>query len=102
MSKHTPGPWAITGKTWEGDGAAGVMVEAESGGAIAFVTSWTDRGLPTEVDEANYANARLIVAAPLLLNACKQAREFLKTIAHNTDDMDALDAAIAAAEGDKQ
>jgi hypothetical protein len=81
MSKHTPGEWKAI------EGMNGWQVWADDIQIIDYV-----------LEEAD---TRLIAAAPLLLAACIQAREFLKTIAHNTDDMDVLDAAIAAAEGDQ-
>lgn len=82
MSKHTPGPW--------------VARRCGSGWAIDF-----NEDQEQVVDHVyEQADANLIAAAPDLLNACQQAREFLKSIANNTDELDALDAAIAKARGE--
>lgn len=91
MNKHTPGPWVVCGPLTD-HGCTIVKVSPD----INVISISGEFCYRVEVP----ANAHLIAAAPLLLDACKQAREFLKTIAHNTDDMDALDAAIAAAEGE--
>lgn len=66
MSKHTPGPWRI----------------AENDGAYAYIKSGPGTNLmkPGQMvakvwlQDADYneANARLIAAAPELLEACKQ------------------------------
>ena len=58
MSKHTPGPWSANGKANEAD----YVVRDQNGHALASVF------LPTNVLEAE-ANARLIAAAPDLLEA---------------------------------
>lgn len=74
---HTPGPWAVTSKY--GDIKDEV---AASGRAVATV--WTRR-FATKVDDKRgtrsiiepdaegEANARLIAASPVLLNACRLA-----------------------------
>ena len=72
MNKYTEGPWIVTGESWEGDGTAGVLVETESGQCIAFCTSWTDRGVPDKAQPADYENAKLISAAPELLEALEK------------------------------
>ena len=93
MSKHTPGPWIV-----DGDDISPAHDETLGICAISPVDVGGGKGWFRGVQ--THSNAHLIAAAPLLLAACIQAREFLKTISHNTDDMDALDAAIAAAEGE--
>lgn len=93
MAKHTPGPWWVTNN--------GVR---SHGGYIAH----TNSVMRYEGQEDRYAfevaqrdaDKALIAASPALLAACKKARDFLQSIAYNTDEMDALDAAIAAAEGE--
>lgn len=98
MTEYTPGPWGLF------DGTDIWPINADGGGYIArlrfrgrAVETDGDRGFPeTE------ANARLIAAAPDLLEAAKAARERIKwlpNIPENAEAMDALDAAIAAAEG---
>lgn len=108
MSKHTPGPWEKSKKR------DGTRVVLSSGRVIrAKVHGPLTVGSPG-YDEAE-ANARLIAAAPDLLEAAKAALRGLEHAAHfaNTwqDDghpifeasyqrrMDALRAAIARAEG---
>lgn len=63
-SKHTPGPWRV------GDAGAtvfGPKTEAPSPVRIATVTN---NAIPSD---AQRANARLIAAAPELLDACEEA-----------------------------
>lgn len=50
------GPWKDTGETWEGDGGAGLCVEAEDGQCVAFVTTWPDRGQPPNALPRDYLN----------------------------------------------
>lgn len=86
MSKHTPGPWSVRediGAVFDRDG-----LPIATGGSESY--------------EEYQANARLIAAAPELLEACKQAYDVI-------DDMDGpwnldriyntLKVAIAKAEG---
>ena len=58
----TPRPWRVGEVTWEGDGTAGVLVNAGDE-VVAFCTTWTGTFRPRE-DEAqprDFANAALIV-----------------------------------------
>jgi len=64
MSKHTPGPWALS------SGASHVI--AACGGGICKLDSIHG----AYQDQA--ANARLIAAAPDLLEACKVFEEWLR------------------------
>jgi hypothetical protein len=64
MSKHTPGPWLTTEST-EHWGRVNVTVQAAfTGNEIA--TAWQGTA------DVNRANARLIAAAPDLLEALKE------------------------------
>ncbi|MGT3569130.1 hypothetical protein ACVQH5_29455 [Klebsiella pneumoniae] len=74
---HTPGPWTVND----------VSIESE-GGLIALAYK---RG-----KGSMKANARLIAAAPELLDALKYARRFLRGPDH---DVDYVDGIIAKAEG---
>ena len=94
MSKHTPGPWkAVYGtsrKLWVRD----------SGGFLCFMTEPfrypnQDGRYAIEILEME-ANARLIAAAPDLLEALKDARFALYG---NGAGNPKIDAAIAKAEG---
>ena len=57
---HTPGPWKINPR-------ASMVVESESGRTIASCGAYTSNTENTEPE--NQANARLIAAAPELLEA---------------------------------
>lgn len=86
MSKHTPGPWRVGESCRTADIKAGynaliARVEIESAG---------DRG---------DANARLIAAAPDLLEVCKRVRDGLDAGEHPGQFASMLDAAIRKAEG---
>ena len=83
MSKHTPGPWHTAGEQ-------GVQIRSAKD-QIAKV--WTMRGNEWK------ANARLIAAAPELLEALKLARSI---IGHPDDaHSQMIDAAIAKATGEQ-
>ena len=86
MSGHTPGPWVV-------DAGKPLMVLAESGG-FAVLISEAGRKVTT----TDKANARLIAAAPDLLEAAKAMTEPAGEIAYRERWM-ALKAAIAKAEG---
>jgi hypothetical protein len=72
VTGHTPGPWRVT---YSDDGGFQVGVELHDGAfdvVICVRGSWTHR-----VKES-LANARLIAAAPELLAALKEMREFIR------------------------
>ena len=103
MSGHTPSPWTSNVKDY---GSAGhnayVGVDAEDGTVVAHVLCY--RG-PNLTDVPFAANARLIAAAPELLEALKRADNFFKGVKFNRDEwpllaeaMDAIRAAISKAE----
>ena len=73
MSKHTPGPWTIEGKT----NAGGFQVSKPNRkDGTAFSTYWIASVGPS-LDE-DQANAKLIAAAPDLLHAVRSLLEGLK------------------------
>ncbi len=93
MSKHTPGPWNVNFETGE------VLSEAAVIGTI--YGAWTEH-LNDPISEECKANARLIAAAPELLEACKSALGYRKQTHHGTDKCIAiLTGVIAKAEGDE-
>ena len=88
MSKHTPGPW---GYAWAG-GIALVFQKGEA--TIASIPYDDDNEIP-QVE----ANARLIAAAPDLLEALQGV---LRVADRATVEFDAARAAIANAIGENQ
>jgi hypothetical protein len=56
MSKHTPGPWIITGS----------MISSDDDTTVCLLTSYRD------MTPRQTANARLIAAAPELLRALQE------------------------------
>lgn len=103
MSKHTPGPWLVTGGSF--------VYALNSYGTNSFWTniyggSQGGYKSPATPNEEIEANANLIAAAPDLLEAAILALdEMCNTSAPRssfTDAVDALDAAIARAKGEPQ
>ena len=97
MTKHTPGPW----ETREHSDGSHWFVDYQQGG----------EGY-TLVDELSEGDARLIAAAPELLEACYQALAAMRDLAEQAGDVpewntggdayeacNAIRAAIARAEG---
>lgn len=89
---RTPGPWELS---LAHDRAYGIHARGANG-LRANVVNWG--GLSRAASDEGQANARLIAAAPDLLEACKQAREWLAGWASAEPYIDALEAAIAKAE----
>lgn len=88
-AQHTPGPWAHIETLPDRaiDYAGETFIKAEANGVtIATLSNYS----PTE----RRANARLIAAAPDLLEALRYARRFLRPSEHDTA---FVDAAIASA-----
>ena len=103
MSKHTPGPWEyLTETTYAGDYPYSVGHKVKIGNEILTI-SCHGYGADKFFEEAA-ANARLIAAAPELLEACKDALAFVEEldrrgIAQEWSGEGALKAAIEKAEG---
>lgn len=109
-SKHTPGPWHydswkyINPGTGAIDRTVPVVVTAKFRIAEMASDEGNDNPYTIPLSEAE-ANARLIAAAPDLLEACKQikaAYAHLTPYEHGEEAekaLDAIDAAIAKAEG---
>ena len=84
MSKHTPGPWKVEHNTaWNRD----VDIRGCDGRQIAFACS------------LNEADAKLIAAAPDLLEACKFIMDRIENVAITSKMQIKLRAAIRKAEG---
>lgn len=71
-TKHTPGPWEINPR-------AKAMIMSESGRGIASAAVYSTNTGNGEHIEENLANAKLIAAAPEMLEALKYAKRMLKT-----------------------
>lgn len=125
-AKHTPGPWSIDAKdmqqdddtvfslgVWAGEGDNSTMVTCVSAFGLRSETNGDTKCVfatapaQSELDEAK-ANAHLIAAAPLMLDALKDAEHRMRSqlillkcddefIAHETE---TVRAAIAAATGE--
>jgi hypothetical protein len=100
MSKHTSGPWAIGG---EHDDSLWIEGPAKLDNVICDIVS---RDLECILAAEDWANARLIAAAPDLLEACQQALVALSSYRVNPympdtveQLQDTLRVAIAKAEG---
>lgn len=88
--KHTPGPW-------KPDPSLPKVILADDGETLAqtyFV--YGDKARDTSQAEAN---ARLIAAAPELLELCKYLRNYARLADLGNDTIARLDATIAKAEG---
>jgi hypothetical protein len=89
-TKHTPGPWSLhydpphKYSTW--DDAGGYRVDAEGVEQLAYVWNKTTRATVDGQDGPEFgsnsgeADARLIAAAPTLLDALIEARDLLELI----------------------
>ena len=92
MNKHTPGPWTLDGDEVRG-GQGNCFIAVAS-----FASAYAKSGRFTKEEQAN---ARLIAAAPELLEACKKALDFTlgRSIKENlTQIVKELNEAIAKAE----
>jgi len=110
IRKHTPGPWFIA--AWAASDSAEITASSRAGMiGIAIVERGADDAPTYPVDFEQIANARLIAAAPDLLEALKSAAEWFQGYAdghaakgdadkaeRNQDRADACRVAIAKAE----
>jgi hypothetical protein len=98
MGKHTRGPWHVR----DFDGSIGSI---DAAGDMPVAQAMQTRPIRIEPNQdERRANARLIAAAPDLLEACKVASALLKGLPRSLGyDFDArqLDAAIAKATGEQ-
>lgn len=91
MSKHTPGPWRIGAQPPNGE----LTIGTEQGLMVAVATTGLD--MPTE------ANARLIAAAPDLLEALERIANMDSMSYHSLESAKiTARAAIAKATGGQQ
>lgn len=109
MSKHTPGPWEIMNggdifSSIGSDSGDGVKADSNDGWQIAevgYYSAFVDGMLVDLGEDVRQANARLIAAAPDLLDALKDAESELACHPRiNSYVIDKVRAAIAKATGD--
>lgn len=99
--QHTPGPWQVTryvGHEGRKDCAAAVAIDAENGQSVIAgpFSFWALRGA-TEAEAK--ANAQLIATAPKLLDACREALEYMERNTYPSLMRDRLAAVITEATG---
>jgi hypothetical protein len=91
-AKHTPGPWQVN----HNNPLQVCDADGEVRGCAPIATAWT----PTQqITREAVANARLIAAAPELLEALKGAVDVLRSqlgFLQHADDIEKIDAARAA------
>ena len=68
---HTPGPWVVGSNITAGNKLEGCSIFAEK---IKDQIGW----MRFDLDEENHANARLIAAAPELLEQCKHLEKIIR------------------------
>ena len=91
MTEHTPGPWIINPS--DPHPVNGYRIMSERFGRLAYVARWT------AYQEEGAANARLIAAAPDLLEALTAIRESFKTGGGMFKAQELAEKALAKAEG---
>lgn len=91
--KHTPGPWTSAAEVQQFDLGESITIYAETTPRVPVATVLNADDFPCCVDEdvetldmEAQANARLIAAAPDLLNACSTALIFCETAAKDAVD----------------
>lgn len=93
MSKHTPGPWKLATRK------EGWVVKTRDGCVLAGVSQFPP---PAEMAPQCEFNARLIAAAPELLEALKKARRFVLSSNDPVGlELIEIDSAIAKATGEQ-
>ncbi len=91
MSKHTPGPWTID---WNVS-----RLDIFSADAATLVATLRRSALSPGIDDAAKANARLIAAAPELLEALQAVQAFITGEPNAVEPFGMVRAAIAKAGG---
>jgi hypothetical protein len=108
-TKHTPGAWTLDGIQNNSQATTSIIVRSSgnaSHGNAPYVAevSWPRDGLrrfESAMTDEDWANARLIAAAPDLLEALKDALDVLRLMGIDMAAFEAHRAAILKAEGGK-
>ena len=103
-AQHTPGPWQVAVDIFDNDGMPETAIQAMNGGATVAVA--LDFGLNNP--DMRQANARLIAAAPCLLDALQELTQIASVLEATClgdsrakeNRMDRARAAIAKATGE--
>lgn len=96
MGGHTPGPWVVSGLYGAPEGNFLIWTKAEDH-AVAHIFPITHGGKDAESERL--ANARLIAAAPELLAALENARNWVAGDSKAGNFLREIDAALAKARG---
>ena len=100
-TKHTPGPWRISGESATTVQADYRAINSEGGVLIARALGYPNSGYFPSDDEAT-ANARLIAAAPELLESLERCFNIMNNGGTwSIEDQAAARAAIAKAKGEQ-
>ena len=100
-TKHTPGPWRISGGSATTVQADYRAINSEGGVLIARALGYPNSGYFPSDDEAT-ANARLIAAAPELLESLERCFNIMNNGGTwSIEDQAAARAAIAKAKGEQ-
>lgn len=105
MSAHTPGPWRHCRGSNPDGCICGLVWSIPEDSPVAEAFGESDEAGVRHPPEVRAANARLMAAAPELLEACRTALALMEGMeefhdgAEGTDARRAIEAAIAKAEG---
>ncbi len=100
---HTPGPWSVENCTNE-DGSKFLSINGQGpwGSWLADIQAGNINGKPADIGPLHLANARLIAAAPDLLEIVKAYRNLLRTMASTEGELATfahIESVLAKAEG---
>ena len=101
MAEHTPGTWRYTCRGKVGEFAVYTYVNGEQK-AVPIAHLGLDTPGENVGGGEREANARLIAAAPSLLEACKAAKARMLNGGNNADTLAQVRAAIAMAQPQKE
>lgn len=85
-SKHTPGPWKVFNSKY----AYRPGIEAEEFSVVIFGEISESCGVDGRTEDEKEANAKLIAAAPELLEALRYSRRFLNSENRDVDYVDSV------------